>query len=536
MSGADGRQGLRRRDVLIAGAAAGLAMAAGPARAVGRTDPVVATKHGRVRGTVEDGILIFKGIRYGADTAPRRFQAPLPPAPWQDVAPATAFGPACPQKRIDEPTSEDCLFLNVWTPSPDPRAKRPVLVYIHGGAYASGSGSSPLTDGRRLAAAGDVVVVTLNHRLNLFGHAYLSRLFPEFPDAGNAGILDLLLALRWVRDNAAAFGGDPACVTVFGQSGGGAKIATLMGMQAAKGLFHRAFTMSGQQVTLSGPLHATRRTRAFLAALGPGADTADALRTMPVDRLLAGLDAVDPILGGGVYFGPVLDERHFDRHPFWPDAHPLSRDIPMVLGNTKDETRGFVRGPDDPLFALTWDDLPAKLADGMRVDILPEHVIAWYRQTFPTYSPSEVYFAATTAGRSWRGQVIEAEVRSAVDAPTWVYQLDLPSPMDGGRWGAFHTADIPLVFGTLDAPGSRSGTGPEARAASLVLQGALLALARIGDPNGSAAGTAGRPLWPQYRTPRRATLVVDAVSRIADDPRRAERELFAKVPYIQPGT
>jgi len=517
---------LTRRAVL----GAGLSLAAAPALARAGGDPVAATRHGRVRGLRQDGLCVFKGIRYGADTRPARFQAPRPPAPWMDVRDALAFGPACPQTRIDEPTSEDCLFLNVWTPGLD-GARRPVMVYLHGGAYASGSGAHPLTDGARLAASGDVVVVTVNHRLNAFGYAYLARLSPRFPDSGNAGMLDIVLALRWVRDNIAAFGGDPDRVMLFGQSGGGAKIATLMGMPAAQGLFHRAATMSGQQVTASGPLHATARARAWLAALKVPETAPERLLELPAEALVEGLSAADPVLDGLVYFGPVLDETWLTRHPFWPDANPLSAHIPMILGNTLDETRAFVRGPDDPRFSLTWEQLPEALAKGLVVDILPEHVIAEYRRLFPAYGPSDIYFAATTAGRSWRGQVIEAEMRDAVPAPTWVYQLNYRSPVDGGRWGAFHSLDIGLVFGTLEARDSRTGTGPEARAVSAAMQRAFVDFARHGDPNGATGG-----MWPPYRLPERATLIFDANPRVENDPRAAERRLFAKVPYVQPGT
>src|SRR5690606_32512668 len=275
-----------------------------------------------------------------------------------------------------EAQSEDCLFLNIWTPALSGR--RPVLVYIHGGAYNTGSGSDPVTDGARLSAHGDVVVVTLNHRLNAFGYCYLAA--HDFPDSGNAGQLDLILALEWVRDNIAALGGDPACVTVFGQSGGGAKIATLMAMPAAAGLFHRAATMSGQQVTASGPLNATRRTAAYLGALDLTLDNSRAIASLPASQLVEALQPTDPVLGfGSIYFGPVLDERHLTRHPFYPDAAPQSLSIPMMIGNTHDETRGFV-GADRSLFALNWDDLPARLAGAMRVDILPALVIATYRQ------------------------------------------------------------------------------------------------------------------------------------------------------------
>jgi para-nitrobenzyl esterase len=227
----------------IAGAAAGGAV---PRAWAGQSpSPVVRTTGGPVIGGRDGPVLAFRGIRYGADTAPRRFQAPLPPAPQRRVVEAIEYGAASPQRGSEPRQSEDCLFLNVWTPGAD-RERRPVMVYIHGGAYSAGSGSSPLTDGTELARRSDVVVVSLNHRLNLFGYAYLARLGPGFEDSGNAGQLDLILALEWVRDNIAAFGGDPGRVTVFGQSGGGAKIATLMATPAAAGLFHRAATMSGQ--------------------------------------------------------------------------------------------------------------------------------------------------------------------------------------------------------------------------------------------------------------------------------------------------
>ena len=275
--------------------------------------------------------------------------------------------------------SEDCLFLNVWTPSSGDAARRPVLVYIHGGAYASGSGSSPLYDGARLVERGDVVVVTLNHRLNAFGYLYLDRSLrrAELADSGMCGQLDLVLALQWVRDNIAAFGGDPDCVTVFGQSGGGAKIATLMAMPAASGLFHRAATMSGQQVTASGPLNAAARTRALLDALGLRADTADEIRNLPAGRLVEAMQATDPIIGKGrIYFGPVLDERSLTRHPFYPDAPPLSAHIPMLIGNTRGETRNLIGRSDPSVFELRWQDLPDRLAGEMRADLKPELVVA----------------------------------------------------------------------------------------------------------------------------------------------------------------
>jgi para-nitrobenzyl esterase len=501
---------------------AGLALMATPAWAA-KGDPVVATRSGRIRGTREGGLQVFRGVRYGQDTALHRFRAPIAPEPWRDIVPATTFAPSCPQKAKQQATSEDCLFLNIWTPGTERQAKRPVLLYIHGGAYSNGSVVDPLNDGRHLAAR-DMVVVTVNHRLNALGYLYLAGLDPRFADSGNVGQLDLMLALCWVRDNIAAFGGDPANILVFGQSGGGAKIATMMAMPAAKGLFQRAITMSGQQVTASGPINAARRTAAYLAKLGVSPTDLEPLLTMPVAQLIEGLDAVDPILGGGVYMGPVLDMRWLERHPFWPDAPPQSHGIPMMLGNTRDETRAFI-DPDGPLIqGLDWSNLPGRMAGQLRIDLPPEWIVAQYRAHHPDWSAERIFYAATTAGRSWPGQVIEAEARARADAPTWVYQVDFQSPTQPER-GAPHTMDIALAFGTLDAPGSFTGTGAGARTASEAMMTRFLTFARQGNPG-----------WPQYRLDRRATMIFDIESGVVDDPRGWERAMFATVPYIQPGS
>jgi para-nitrobenzyl esterase len=509
------------RRLFLAGSGA---LAASPALA--RGDPLVTTSLGPVRGTSEGGLAVFRGIRYGVAG---RFQAPKPPPRSRETAAATSFGPSAPQRgERYRPTGEDCLFLNVWTPEARRGGKRPVMVYFHGGAYSTGSVADPLNDGRHLAKGEDVVVVTVNHRLNAFGYLYLARLDPRFPDSGNAGQLDLILALQWIRDNIAHFGGDPSRVLVFGQSGGGAKIATLMGMPAAKDLFHRAITMSGQQVTASGPLNATARAKAYLEALKVG--SVDELLAVPAERLVEGLAATDPILGGGVYMGPVLDMKWLTRHPFWPDADPQSNAIPMILGNTRDETRAFIDPDSERVRTLDWANLAERLAPELRVDIHPEWVVAQYRRQFPDWSPERIFYAASTAGRSWPGQVIEADARARAATRTWVYQLDFQSPTQPRR-GAPHTMDIALAFGTLEAEGSYTGTGPAARALSAIMMKAFAALARSGDPNG-----AGVPEWPVHALPGRTTMVFDMQSRAVDDPRRWERELFARVPYIQPGT
>lgn len=500
----------------------------------GDTQVLARVRGGRVRGQREQGVLVFRGLRYGADTATYRFQPPRPEVAWRGIADALEYGAAAPQGGAEGPGSEDCLFLNVWTPALDARARRPVLVYIHGGGFNNGSGSDPLYDGSALCRRGDVVVVTLNHRLNTFGYLYLGALGdPRYAASGNVGQLDLVQALQWVREHATTFGGDPGNITVFGQSGGGAKIATLMAMPAARGLFQRAWTMSGQQVTAAGPRAAAQRAAVAMEAVH--APDLAALLRLPAADLLAATRARDPsrVEDTTLYFGPVLDEVVLPAHPFWPQAPAQSAGIPMVIGNTHDETRAFL-GNDPGNFALDWNTLPAQLEKQQFVDLLPSVVIEHYRRLYPHYTASEVFFAATTAGRSWRGAVEELEARArqpATAAPTWSYQLDWPSPVEKGRLRAFHTLDIPLVFDNAGLPTARTGGGEDARALAGTMSDALIAFARHGDPN-----HAGLADWAPYTLPQRRTMLFDVRSRGADDPRGGERELYQRVPFLQRGT
>jgi len=510
------------RRAMIAGSAA--FFAAGTGRAAG--DPVVTCRAGRFAGERQAGIAAFRGIRYGRG---ERFRAPVATPATAGTVRATELGPACPQRGKRRPQAEDCLFLNVWTPAPARTARLPVLLWIHGGGYAYGSANDPITDGGGLAASGDVVVVTVNHRLNALGYLYLARLDADFSDSGNAGQLDLVLALQWVRDNIAAFGGDPARVTLIGQSGGGAKIATLMAMPAARGLFRRAITMSGQQVTVSGPLHATRRARAYLAKLGMQ-DAPRRLLDLPVEALIEALETNDPIENSPIYFGPVLDGRSLLRHPYWPDADPNGLDVDLMLGTTRDETRDFSDPASPEMRELSWDALPERIAAELPVDLSPEAVVRAYRVHMPKASPADIFYAATTDGRSWRPLLIEAEARVRAGRPAFVYQVDFRSPTNPDR-GAFHGIDIGLVFGTFDAPYAWTGNGPQTRALSRLMQRRFVAFARTGDP-----GVPGLPPWPVYEERRRATMIFDLASRVENDPRRWQRELFAPYPYTQPGT
>lgn len=491
-----------------------------------RGDPIATTRHGRVRGTRERGVLAFRGVRYGADTQPRRFERALPPSRWNHLADATRYGPAAPQTRADEPISEDCLFLNIWTPALD-RGRRPVMVYFHGGAHAHGSGSDPLYDGASLVRRGDVVVVTLNHRLAGLGYAYLAQLGGP-AESGNVGNLDIVLALQWVRDNIAAFGGDPDRVMIFGQSGGGAKAITLMAMPEARPLFHRAATMSGQHVTAAGPRNATIRARAWMEKAG--AKSVAELKSLPVGRLVEAMAMTDPIEGKGeVSFVSTLDHHVLPRHPFVPDAPREAAHIPLIVGNTHDETgvwiANWLKAGD-----TRWDNLPERIGAQITKDVAPDWVVRRYREIYPDKTPGQILLAATTAGRSWPGHLIQAEERAKIGAPTWMYQLDFPSPEAGGVLGAFHTLDIPLVFDNTAVSGARTGDGPAARRLAGRMADSFIAFARTGDPN-----CASVPSWPQFALDRRQTMIFDTDTRVVSDPRRDERLLWSVAPYIKPG-
>lgn len=506
--------------------------------------PEASIASGRIRGFMDRGIYAFKGIPYGADTAPHRFVAPVAPKPWTGIRDATDFGPRAPQPSFhfqgrtprgfylsqdSGPISEDCLYLNVWTPGLRDKRQRPVMVYIHGGGYDTGSANNVLYNGVNLCRRGDVVVVTISHRLNLFGFLYLADLAPGFEDSGNSGMLDLVLALRWVRDNIEEFGGDPGRVLIFGQSGGGAKCATLMDMPAARGLFQRVITMSGEQVTASRRESATARTRAVLAALNLPVSRINEIRTMPVERLLA-------VYRAAGYYGPVKDGRNIVRDPFDPDASPLCAGIPMIIANTHDETRLLIGRGDPSTFALTWKTLPDKLAKHGEYlgNLNLANVIADYRDWYPHYTASDVFFAATTASRSWRPAIIEAERRAAQPAAqphTWVYELDWLSPIDGGKWGAPHTLDIPLNLDNVAFAPGMTGDGPGAQQMAAIMSSMCIQFARTGDPNHG-----GLPHWRPYSLSERATMCFNLPPRLVNDPRGNERRLVEQVPYVQRGT
>jgi para-nitrobenzyl esterase len=556
---------MNRRDFVKCAATAVVVRAASNSLGQESAQPVVQTRTGRVRGRMHNGVAVFLGVPYGADTRESRFRPPVPPAPWADVRDALDWGDRAPQlggngmtsrarqRATDQSNeiyhlppdegqvSEDCLHVNVWTTSPKSRGheRRPVLFYIHGGAYNGGTVNSVLYDGTRLCKRGDVVVVTVNHRLNAFGFLYLAGITsdPTYADSGNVGMLDLVLALRWVKDNIAEFGGDPNRVTIFGQSGGGAKCATLTAMPSAHGLFHRVMTMSGQQVTAAPESIATARSRDFLEKLGLSQVSNEKLRSALDGMALEQLQEAARVSSGWL---PVVDGRSLPRDPFSPDAPPISNDVPMILGNTHDETRGLIGGSQPALFSLTWEDLPAALEKNVSTylgPLKPETIVARYREWYPQYSPSDVFFAATTAFRSWPGQVIEAERRAGSSAQrrTWVYEVDWPSPVAGGRFRAPHTVDIPFFFDNLAlAPGMVGASFEDierAQPLATAMSESLIAYAKTGDPN-----HAGLPQWPPYDLTHRPTMIWNTPPLVIDNPRGNERELASQAHYRQPGT
>jgi para-nitrobenzyl esterase len=501
--------------------------------------PLATTTAGRISGFVEDGVNVFKGIPYGADTATTRFKAPVSPAPWKDVKECVRFAPMAPQLlqpaatgmghavRGEGSQSEDCLHLNVWTSALRDNRKRPVLVYFHGGAYNNGTVNSDLYDGKRLVHRGDVVVVTVNHRLNAFGYLYLGDLAPEYAESGNTGQLDLILALKWVRDNIAEFGGDPARVLIFGQSGGGAKCAALMATPAAKGLFHRVMSMSGQQIKGASIKIASGRAKTVLEKMGiaPGKNLAQQLNALTMEQIKIGAAAVS------ADWLPVVDHVTLSRNPFDPDAPALSEEVPMILGNVHDETNVAGYGP------ITWDTAATVLKSAVSQYLgpyTPEQVLARYREIYPSYTPDQVVTAAATAFRAWPGQRWEAERRAANPASqphTWVYQMNFP----GANGKAMHTIDIPFMFDNIAKAQEQVGTAPEhlalANALAATMSGMLIAYARTGNPN-----YPGLPHWPAYDLKNRSTMIWEPMPHIENDPRGAERVFADKAHYHQAGT
>ncbi|GAB1257487.1 carboxylesterase/lipase family protein [Aurantivibrio plasticivorans] len=496
------------------------------------TSPVATTAYGKVRGVQESGINVFKGIRYGADTATTRFQAPKKPAAWSGIKDALDYPSQAPQasggmggglfaswaNRKDN--DEDCLFLNVWTPGLNDGKKRPVMVWLHGGGFSAGSGASHGYDGTRLANRGDVVVVTINHRLNVFGHLYLGQFDEQFADSGNAGILDIELALEWVRDNIEQFGGDPDNVMIFGESGGGAKVTTLMTMPSAKGLFHKGAVQSGAWLLFIEPQTASDLGKAVITELGLTPDSVSNITTFSTQEIQQAVGAAMR-KGARPNWGPVIDNRNLYRHPFTPDAPEVSKDVPMLIGFNRAESSIFL-GPRFPQsFTLSWEELPELLAKNVR-ETDPADIIAKYRQRHPDYNPTDVFFAATTDSQFVRAHTAQVERKAEQGgAPAYFYMLNWNTPVDGGKWRSPHALEIGLVFDNVAKSTSMSGTGAEPQRIADLMSEAWIAFAKTGNPNHELL-----PEWPAYNTDTRPAMVFDLEPKVVNDVRGVERRWF----------
>ncbi len=513
---------------------------------------MVETRYGKVSGFVENGVHIFKGIPYGASTeGAGRFKPPQPPTPWIGVRETTALGPSAPaafgtaadtmtnpdiMAMIDGaaeyvPSSEDCLVLNVWTPATD-TAKRPVMVWCHGGGFFAGSGGGKWNDGANLARHGDVVVVTFNHRLNILGHLYLAELADgRYPDSGNVGMLDVVAALEWVRDNIASFGGDPGNVTVFGQSGGGFKISMLMAMPKAQGLFHKAIVSSGSMIRCNTKAVSTRHAELAMDHLGLKAGQVDELAIMPLNRLVEAATAVLQQVGvpGENPFHPVVDGRSLTRDPFDPDAPAISAKIPMLIGTAKDESRMLLAG-DVSHFALSEGQMRSRLIDFLEVGAQEtDRIIAVFRTERPAATASDIFFAITNARMLWMNALVQAERKAAQrSGAVYLFRFDWNIPILDGRLGSPHGVTTPFLFRTVDFAKSMVGTGPERQVLADRVSEAALAFARTGNPDHP-----GLPDWAAFDTDTRATMIFDNDCKVVNDPNAAERIAMRTVPPMQ---
>jgi para-nitrobenzyl esterase len=495
----------------------------------------VETTAGKVRGTLQGRVHAFKGVPYGASTAPpRRFMPPEKPQPWTNVRDASQLGRRSPQLLSsfhgfvppelepmdrDEPMGEDCLVLNVWTPGVGAASKRPVMVWLHGGGYTSGSGGFICYDGAQLAGKQDVVVVTVNHRLTVFGYLYLAGIGGErYATASNVGNLDIIAALEWVRDNIGAFGGDPGNVTLFGQSGGAGKVSSLMAMPAAKGLFHRAIVQSGAAVRGLSREAAQKSAEDFLARLDLTAKQVDQLQTLPMDRLLAVTEAAR---GRPLELGPVVDGRSLPIHPFDPVAPAQSADIPLLIGTTETEVTFFPNQILDPIDSASLHARVKQLVPKAS-DAQVEQLIAAYRAGRPREGNTDLYLIIASDATFRAGVVTEADRKAQqAKAAVYHYYFTWRSPVREGKLRSFHTLEIPFVFDNVDAAQTMTGTGPDRHALAQRMSAAWVAFARTGNPNHP-----GLPKWEAFDVKQRATMFFDSQCKLVNDPYGAEQRLL----------
>jgi para-nitrobenzyl esterase len=523
---------------------------------------IAETSCGKIRGTENRGIKIFKGVPYGANTeGANRFMPAVEPARWTGVRDALEYGHSAPQgdpsprRRDSAPAAsaraiaqdslslpkaaagpsiyralwvpgdknpgqgEDCLVLNVWTPALNDGRRRPVMLWLHGGGFRGGSGSNPGWDGTNLCLRGDVVVLTINHRVSAMGFANFSAFSPDFASSGEVGMLDIVHALKWVRTNISQFGGDPNTVMIFGQSGGGRKIETLLAMPSAKGLFHRATIESGIAIKVVDRDVATRNAEALLAKLGIAKTDVRRIQQLPVDQILIAAAAVDHALGevdlDTVGFAPSVDGRILPQHPFYPTASGISADVPVMIGNTRTEYTGLTT--DATLWQLDEDGLRIKIKELLGDS--SETMIRLYRKYDPDATPSDIYFLIESDYRYGAKTMKIAERRAGLGrAPVYLYYFTWASPVQGGQLKSPHNIEWPFAFDNVEICAKLTGGGPDANSLADKVSDAWIAFARTGNPN-----TPKLPYWPAYNGTNRATMVINNVSKVVDDPLREKR-------------
>lgn len=565
----------RRRLLKMAAAAGGLSLAgssllmqAAMAASTGAKVQysVVDTAAGKLRGATVGGVHIFKGIPYGAPTgAANRFKPPVKPQPWAGVRDALAFGNNAPQashaeaggmagvtdpaaaERMkafmaflhglsgDEPaTGEDCLMLNVWTSGINDGVKRPVLFYIHGGAFSTGSGAWTMYDGTGSAQRGDAVVVTVNHRLGPLGYLHLADVGgEEYAHSGNAGMLDLVLALEWVKDNIAHFGGDPDSVLVFGSSGGASKTSTLLAMPSAKGLIHRANLMSGAMMRATTAERAVQNADKFLKQLGIDRKDFRKLQDIPAQTLVQEAEKLAMSISGGLAgqgsaedfmpLQPVVDGSVLPVHPMDPVAAPSGADVPVLIGSTKDDMTMMMLGM--PWFG-SLDDQGLKGMSGALFGKMADEVYEAYRQEMPSASQTDIACQMITDRTMWVGSIMWAERRVAANrGPVYSYRFDLESPALGGVMGAAHGGDIPFALNNYPLS-VVAGDRPENAEMGKIMSDTWVNFAATGNPNNPSI-----PQWDPYDLEKRTVIHFDVPTHVSHDHRAEMRKLLTRALY-----
>lgn len=509
-----------------------------------RVEAVVKTVKGRIRGVQDQDIVYFKGIRYGRVT--ERFKPASPAPSWEGLYDATEYGPSavqppCPEQMtfeqaretfkslssvfgvpaIHHDQSEDPLVLNIWTTGLNEK-KRPVMFRIHGGGFVVGSGNWSWHDGTNLARRGDVVVVTVNHRLGLLGYLYLGGLSKEYA-IGNVGMSDLVLALKWIRENIEAFGGDPDNVTIFGESGGGMKVSTLLSMPSAKGLFHKAIIQSGAALQVMPAEMGTAQARAVLAHLK--VDDPAKLASVPRSALV---DAQMTVGGGMMGSFPIVDGESLPAHPGEALAKGLSADVPLMLGTclTEGTLLRFMdpsKNPIPKIRALDMDGLD-KLVSRYFGKRGPS-ILEAYRQMWPNAAPWELMLLIESGAGFRRGHIAFAEAKlQKASTPVFMYLLEWKSGAYGGWVQASHGMDVPLTMDNVQRSGAWTADYPKSQIVADQMSEAWIAFARSGNPRHS-----GIPAWPTYDMQQRATMSFDVTSDVKMNPYR-EADIWRDMP------